>query len=168
MRCTMRYFLSKIKYMLTVNQKAPDFSLPDQDGVLHTLSQYKGKNVLLYFYPKDDTAGCTTEACTLRDNVPQFTSINAVVLGVSCDTVASHKKFHTKYKLTFPILADEQKQVVQLYEVYGKKKFMGREYMGINRVSYLINADGLIANVYETVKPALHAQEVITDLQSLS
>lgn len=164
----MCYFLSKIEYMLTLNQKAPEFSLPDQDGVVHTLSQYLGKPVLLYFYPKDDTPGCTTEACSLRDLFPKFSKLDAVVLGVSCDSVKSHKKFHDKYHLTFSILADEKKEVVELYEVYGKKKFMGREYMGINRVSYLIDAQGMIARVYENVKPAIHAEEVLTDLASLS
>ena len=147
---------------------APDFTLPDQDGKEHALSDYKGKWVLLYFYPKDDTPGCTIEACTIRDQFKDFQKIDAVVLGVSTDSVASHKKFATAFELSFTLLADVIKEVVGRYGVFGEKKFMGRTYMGTKRMSFLIRPDGTIAKVYEKVKPELHAGEVITDIQALS
>lgn len=150
-----------------VGDVAPAISLPDQMGVTHTLEQYKGKWILLYFYPKDSTPGCTTEACALRDAWETFGEKNAVVLGVSTDSVKSHAKFAEKQKLPFTLLADEEKQVVNAYGVWAKKKFMGREYMGILRVSFLIDPHGKIAKVYETVKPAVHANEVLTDLNAL-
>ncbi len=149
--------------MLKIEQKAPDFTLPDQDGNVHSLSDYKGKKVLLYFYPKDDTPGCTTEACTIRDSYKDFEKMGLVVLGVSVDSVKSHKKFETKYKLPFTLLSDEKKEVMEKYGVWGKKKFMGREYEGTNRISFLIGEDGKILKVYETVKPAEHAGEVLSD-----
>ena len=114
---------------LKVGQKAPDFTLPDQTGKTHKLSTYKGKWVLLYFYPKDDTPGCTKEACGIRDEFPKFKKMDAVVFGVSADSVERHKKFADKYKLPFTLLSDEDKKVLKLYEVWAKKKFMGREYM---------------------------------------
>lgn len=154
--------------MLTIHTKAPEFTLPDQEDVAHSLNDYRGKWVLLYFYPKDDTPGCTTEACAIRDSFPQFKKHNAVVLGVSTDSVKSHKKFEEKYTLPFTLLADTEKTVVNAYEVYGKKKFMGREYMGINRVSFLIDPTGMIVKVYEKVKPADHASEVLADIAALS
>lgn len=145
---------------------APDFTLFDQDGSAHTLSAYQGKRVLLYFYPKDDTPGCTKEACMLRDALPDFTKLDAVVFGVSVDSVKSHKKFAEKYGLPFTLLADEGKEVVNAYGVWGKKKMMGREYDGIFRTSFLIAPDGSILKVYENVKPELHAAQVLADLQS--
>lgn len=145
---------------------APDFTLFDQDGSAHTLSAYQGKRVLLYFYPKDDTPGCTKEACMLRDALPDFTKLDAVVFGVSVDSVKSHKKFAEKYGLPFTLLADEGKEVVYAYGVWGKKKMMGREYDGIFRTSFLIAPDGSILKVYENVKPELHAAQVLADLQS--
>ena len=151
-----------------VHSKAPDFSLPDQGGEPHKLSDYAGKWVLLYFYPKDDTPGCTKEACVIRDAWPEFVKLNAVVLGVSADKVASHGKFVTKYKLPFTILADIDKIVLNLYGVWGKKKFLGKSYEGINRVSFLVSPDGKIARVYEKVKPAVHAEEVLLDIGNLS
>lgn len=153
--------------MPKVGELAPDFSLPDQDGTIHTLSAYRGRFVLLYFYPKDDTPGCTKEACALRDADPDFSKLDGVVLGVSADSVKSHKKFAEKYELKFPLLADENKAVVNAYGVWGLKKFMGREYEGIFRNSFLIGPDGTIKKVYEKVKPELHAQEVLEDLKSL-
>lgn len=149
----------------TLHTPAPNFTLPDQYGDLHTLSDYRGKWVLLYFYPKDDTPGCTIEACTIRDQFAQFDSIGAVVLGVSTDSVASHKKFADAYTLPFTLLADEDKEVVGRYGVFGEKKFMGRTYMGTSRTSFLISPDGDIMKVYEKVKPELHAAEVIADLK---
>lgn len=145
---------------------APDFTLFDQDGSAHTLSAYQGKRVLLYFYPKDDTPGCTKEACMLRDALPDFTKLDAVVFGVSADSVKSHKKFAEKYGLPFTLLADEGKEVVNAYGVWGKKNMMGREYDGIFRTSFLIAPDGSILKVYENVKPELHAAQVLADLQS--
>ncbi|MST04285.1 MAG: thioredoxin-dependent thiol peroxidase [Candidatus Pacebacteria bacterium] len=151
--------------LLKENTKAPDFELMDQEGKAHKLSDYKGKWVLLYFYPKDDTAGCTKEACMIRDSWAEFKNKNAVVLGVSVDSVESHDKFHKKYKLPFTILADEEKKVVNQYGVWGENKFMGRVYQGTNRVSYLINPYQKIVKVYEKVKPEIHAEEVLKDLE---
>ena len=154
--------------MPKVHTRAPDFALPDQDGKEHALSDYRGKWVLLYFYPKDDTPGCTIEACALRDQFKDFTSIGAVVLGVSTDSVASHKKFANTYELPFTLLADEYKEVVGRYGVFGEKKFMGKTYMGTARTSFLIDPEGNIAKVYERVKPEAHAAEVAADLRVIS
>ncbi|MDQ5962219.1 MAG: thioredoxin-dependent peroxiredoxin [Patescibacteria group bacterium] len=151
--------------MISVKQKAPAFSLFDQDGKLHKLSDYKGKKVLLYFYPKDDTPGCTEEACNFRDGYKEFQKLGLVILGVSADSVKSHKKFAEKFKLPFPILSDESKEVCEAYGVWGKKKFMGREYMGITRSSFLIDEQGKIAKVYEQVKTKVHAGEVRSDMK---
>jgi len=153
---------------MKIGDNAPDFSLPDQNGKVHKLSEYKGKWVLIYFYPKDDTPGCTKEACMIRDNFPKFGKLNAVVFGVSKDSVKKHAKFKEKYDLPFTLLADEEKQVLTLYGVWGKKKFLGREYMGTNRMSFLIDPKGNIAKIYEKVKPAEHAQQVLEDIKSLS
>jgi thioredoxin-dependent peroxiredoxin len=142
---------------------APQFTLTDQDGRAHSLSQYLGKQVLLYFYPKDDTPGCTTEACTIRDNFTEFEKLGMVVLGVSKDDEKKHKKFQEKYSLPFTLLADTEGIVCQAYGVWQSKKFMGKEYMGIQRVSFLIDEEGKIKKVYETVKPAVHATEVLED-----
>ena len=150
---------------LHIGDKAPDFKLKDQDGKEHSLSSYSGKSVLLYFYPKDDTPGCTTEACGMRDNFSAFEKLGMVILGVSADSAKSHQKFSKKYKLPFPILSDEEKEVVRMYGVWGKKKFMGREYDGIQRTSFLINGSGNIEKIYEDVKPARHAKEVIDDFK---
>lgn len=152
--------------MLKQNTQAPDFSLPDQDGTVHTLSMYKGKKVLLYFYPKDDTPGCTTEACQFRDDYKTLTKLGLVILGVSADSVKSHKKFALKFNLPFPLLSDEDKTVCELYGVWNKKKFMGREYMGILRTSFLIDEKGMIEKIYEDVKVKEHKDEVITALTS--
>jgi peroxiredoxin Q/BCP len=153
---------------LKVGESAPEFSLPDQAGNMHSLTDYRGEWVLLYFYPKDDTTGCTREACALRDDFPDFVKLKARVLGVSVDSVASHKIFAEKYKLPFTILSDENKLVVEQYGVWGKKVFMGREYMGTFRTSFLIKPDGIIAKIYEKVKPEMHAQEVLKDLADMS
>ncbi len=153
--------------MLEIGASAPAFTLPAQDGKTHALKDYAGSWVLLYFYPKDDTPGCTVEACALRDNFPKFKKLKAVVLGVSVDPVKKHAKFAEKYELPFTLLADEKKEVVEAYGVWGKKKFMGREYMGTKRWSFLINPEGKIAKIYEDVKPAQHAEEVLKDLAVL-
>ena len=154
--------------MPVVGAEAPKFTLFDQDGKQHALENYRGRYVLLYFYPKDDTPGCTKEACALRDADPDFSTLDAIVLGVSADSVKSHKKFAEKYALTFPLLADENREVVNAYGVWGLKKFMGREYEGIMRTSFLIDPKGKVAKVYEKVKPEQHAQEVLTDLKALA
>lgn len=151
--------------MLKVNERAPDFTLPDQDGKEHKLSDYKGGWVLLYFYPNDDTPGCTKEACIIRDSFPDFKKLKITVLGVSVNSIKSHKKFADKYKLPFTLLADESKVVVRKYGVWAKKKFMGREYMGTLRTSFLINLLGKIEKIYEKVKPELHADEVLSDVK---
>lgn len=152
--------------LLKVGDQAPDFTLPDQSGANQSLSDYRGQWVLLYFYPKDDTPGCTTEACGIRDRFPKFKGVK--VLGVSVDSVASHDKFAHKYHLPFTLLADEAKQVVNLYGVWVKKNFMGKEYMGTARTSFLIDPQGNIAKIYEQVKPAEHAGQVIEDLSALA
>jgi len=154
--------MKKIK----LNTKAPDFNLPDQDGKLHKLSDYKGKWILLYFYPKDNTPGCTKEACGIRDEFKNFKNLNIVVLGISADSQQSHKKFIQKYKLPFTLLSDESKKVLKKYGVWGKKKFMGKEYEGILRTSFLINPDGKIVKIYEQVKPDIHAKEVLKDFKN--
>ena len=153
--------------MLEVGTKAPNFQLPDQGGLTHQLSDYQGQWVLLYFYPKDDTPGCTKEACGIRDVWGDFKKAGIQVFGVSADSVAKHKKFAEKYSLPFTLLSDEEKGMLEAYKVWGKKKFMGREYMGIHRVSYLIDPDGKIAKVYPKVKPAAHAEEVLQDHKEL-
>ncbi len=151
-----------------VGHKAPEFTLPDQNEVEHSLSQYAGTWVILYFYPKDDTPGCTKEACSFRDSFAALKQAGVTVLGVSIDPVKKHAKFVEKYELPFTLLSDEEKQVVEQYGVWGKKKFMGREYMGTNRVTFLIDKQGVIAKVYENVKPDNHAQEIIKDIQTFA
>lgn len=146
---------------------APQFILPDQIGKKRALADYLGKWVLLYFYPRDNTPGCTKEACGIRDNFPKFSKMKAEILGISGDSVKSHENFSAKYRLPFTILADENKKVVKKYGVYVKKKLMGREYMGVKRTSFLINPQGKIAKIYENVKPEAHAEEVLRDLNSL-
>lgn len=143
---------------------APDFSLPDQNGKKHRLHDYRGEWVLLYFYPKDMTPGCTAEACAVRDEWPQFEKLDVRVFGVSTDSVKSHEKFAEAYDLPFSLLADTEKKVVTAYGVWGKKKFMGREYLGTKRMSFLIDPKGKVAKIYETVKPREHAAEVLRDL----
>lgn len=149
---------------LKVGQLAPNFSLPDQKSKEHKLSDHKGCWVLVYFYPKDDTPSCTKEACSIRDNLPQFKKLEAKVFGINVNSVKSHKKFAEKYKLPFTLLADEDKVIVKKYGVWVKKKFMGREYMGTMRTSFLIDPNGKIAKIYEKVNPEVHAQEVLNDL----
>lgn len=151
--------------MIKIGQKAPAFSLEDQDGVTHTMKQYLGKKVLIYFYPKDDTPGCTTEACNFRDGYKDFEKMGLVILGVSKDTVKSHKKFAEKFTLPFPLLSDVDGALVEAYDVWKKKKFMGREYMGIVRSSFLIDEKGKIAKIYDEVKASEHAEEVKGDLK---
>lgn len=148
--------------------RAPAFTAPDQNGSLQTLAQYTGKWVLLYFYPKDNTPGCTAEACGLRDNFSDLSAAGVVILGVSTDTSNSHKEFAKKHKLPFILLADVEKNLVQKYGVRGEKRFLGKTYHGTRRVSFLINPEGIIAKVYPAVKPRGHAQEVLTDIGAFS
>jgi len=152
---------------LQIGNRAPDFTLPDQEGASHKLSDYRGKWVLIYFYPKDDTPGCTKQACQIRDFWADFEKMGAVVLGISVDGVKSHHKFALKYSLPFTLLADPEKQVVERYGVWGKKKTMGREHMGTFRTSFLVDPAGKIAKIYAQVKPEIHAAEVLDDLQAL-
>lgn len=152
---------------LKVGELAPDFILPDQNGKEHKLSNYRSKWVLLYFYPKDNTPGCTKEACQLRDNFADFEKLKAKVFGLSVDSIKSHDKFAKKYNLPFTLLSDAEKKVVKAYDVWGEKNFMGRIYMGLHRTSFLIDPEGKIAKIYQKVKPDIHAEEVLKDLAQM-
>ncbi|MSR73620.1 MAG: thioredoxin-dependent thiol peroxidase [Candidatus Pacebacteria bacterium] len=149
---------------LSVGGKAPLFSLPDQNGAVHDLADMQGKRLLLYFYPKDDTGGCTAQACAIEAALPDFSKLGVTVWGVSVDPVKSHIKFALKYGLSFTLLSDENKEVVEKYGVWAQKKFMGREYMGTLRTSFLISPEGIIEKIYENVKPETHAADVLADL----
>jgi peroxiredoxin Q/BCP len=140
---------------------APVFTVSTNGGGKISLTDFKGKNVILYFYPRDDTPGCTKEACAFRDHFADFKKKGAVVLGVSIDPVKSHDKFVEKFKLPFTLLADEDKKIVEAYGVWGQKSFMGRKYMGTHRVTFLIGPDGRIKKIWPEVKPAEHAAEVL-------
>jgi peroxiredoxin Q/BCP len=148
--------------------KAKDFELTDQDGKIHKLSDYIGKWVILYFYPRDNTPGCTKEACVFRDSIDKYQKLGTVILGVSKDSVASHKKFAEKYHLNFPILSDEAKNVIKEYKSWGIKKFMGREFEGTIRNTYLIDPKGEIKKFYEKVNPLSHSEQILKDLNSQS
>lgn len=148
--------------------KAPHFSLPDQQGNIHTLEQYLGTWVLVYFYPKDDTPGCTKQACSFRDGMAEFNQRGIVVLGISKDSVTSHQKFASKYHLQFPLLSDPTHQTIKAFGAWGTKKFMGKEYEGILRNSYLIDPQGDIVKTYENVDPLTHAKEILKDYDSLA
>lgn len=150
--------------MLETGTKAPDFSLCDQNGKVHTLSDYLGSKVILYFYPKDQTAGCIKEACSFRDNYPQIREKGAVVLGVSKDTVKSHKNFEEKQQLPFTLLADPDHKVLELYDVWKEKTMYGKKVMGTERSTYLIDENGIIVKTYQKVKTATHTQDVMADL----
>lgn len=152
---------------LRVGEPAPDFSLPDQTGIVHRLSDARGKWVLVYFYPKDETPGCTAEACGIRDQWAEFRSRGVVVFGVSIDTVESHQRFVQKYTLPFALLADPRKEVVQTYGVYGPKVSFGQRLLGTRRSSFLVAPDGTIAKMYPKVVPETHAAEVLQDLAEL-
>jgi peroxiredoxin Q/BCP len=160
--------MAELSLKLREGDVAPDFSVPDQTGTLVSLREFRGKPVVLYFYPKDDTPGCTKEACGFRDSFAELREAGAVVLGVSPDSVKSHQKFITKFKLPFPLLADEQRQIVDAYGVWGEKSFMGRKYEGTHRVTFLIDATGRIGKIWPAVKPEIHAQEVLAAVQSVA
>ena len=149
---------------LKEGDRAPNFSAPTSGGGKISLTELKGKSVVLYFYPRDDTPGCTKEACAFRDHFTMFKKKGAVVLGVSIDPVKAHDKFVAKFKLPFVLLADEDKRIVNDYGVWGQKVFMGRKYQGIHRVTFLIGADGRIKKIWPKVNPADHAAEVLAAL----
>ena len=146
---------------------APDFTLQDDTGQTRTLSDYRGQPLVLYFYPKDDTPGCTTEACNFRDDYSAYQQAGVTILGISPDTPKSHAKFRAKYGLPFPLLADVDHKVCELYGVWGLKKFMGREYDGVFRTTFIIDAQGKVARVFENVKPAEHSVEVLEALKAV-
>ena len=150
--------------MLEVGTKAPDFTLPDQNGDLHSLSEYKGKKVILYFYPKDNTPGCTKQACGFAERYPQFTEKGAVVLGISKDSVASHKKFEEKYGLPFTLLSDPERKVIQAYDVWKEKMNYGKVSMGVVRTTYLIDESGKIAKAFGKVKAADNPEQMLGEL----
>jgi thioredoxin-dependent peroxiredoxin len=154
----------EIEIKLKEGDVAPAFSAATNGGGKMSLADFKGRNVILYFYPKDDTPGCTKEACAFRDQFSEFKKRGAVVLGVSTDSVKSHGKFVENFKLPFPLLADEDKQIVTAYGVWGEKSFMGRKYMGTHRVTFLIGPEGRIKRIWPRVKPEEHAAEVLAEL----
>ena len=148
---------------LEVGQIAPDFEIEDQDGQLISLSQFKGKKVVLYFYPKDSTPGCTAQACNLRDNYETLLAQNFVVLGISTDTEKRHQNFIKKHELPFPLLADTEKQVHELYDTWQLKKFMGKEFMGTVRTTFIIDEAGKIADIIKKVKTKEHSAQILNE-----
>ncbi|GIW69428.1 MAG: peroxiredoxin [Patescibacteria group bacterium] len=159
--------MAKRSPILAVGEFAPDFALTDQYGKMRNLSEFLGKWLLLYFYPKDNTPGCTTEACSIRDIWDDFKKLGIEVVGISTDSVESHKKFAEKHNLPFTLLSDPDKEAVQKYGVWGIKSFMGKSFLGTRRTSFLINPQGKIEKVYEKVNPQRHAEEVLQDIQAL-
>ena len=159
--------LALITTMPTLGKAAPAFTLETDTGESLSLKDLKGKNVVLYFYPKDDTSGCTTEACEFRDQMPRFAKGRAVIFGVSPDTVKSHQKFKTKYDLPFTLLADTEHAIAEKYGVWKEKSMYGRKYMGVERTTFLIDATGKVRRIFEKVKPAGHAEEVAAALAEL-
>jgi peroxiredoxin Q/BCP len=152
--------------MIQPNSSIPAFSLKDQTGTLRSAADYQGKWLVIYFYPKDDTPGCTTEACSFRDTYADFAANDLTVIGISKDSPGSHKKFAEKYHLPFTLLSDPTKEVIAQFGALGPKKFMGKEYMGILRTTFLINPKGKVSKVYENVTPANHAEQIINDFKS--
>ncbi|MBI5472178.1 MAG: thioredoxin-dependent thiol peroxidase [Ignavibacteriae bacterium] len=146
---------------LHVGDKAPEFKLPDGDGKLISLSDFKGKKVVLYFYPKDDTSGCTKEACSFQENLTRLKRKGAVLLGVSADSQASHQKFASKYELSFPLISDEKKELINKYGVWKEKSMYGRKYMGIERTTFIIGEEGRITHIFPKVKVDGHTEEVL-------
>ena len=150
--------------MLEIGTKAPEFTLPDQNGKMHSLSDYKGKKVILYFYPKDNTAGCTKQACNFAELMPQFREKGAVILGVSKDSVASHKKFEEKYGLPFTLLSDIERNVIEAYGVWQEKKNYGKVTMGVVRTTYLIDENGVIVKAFSNVKAADNPAQMLGEV----
>lgn len=151
--------------MLEIGKKAPAFSLKDENGKNVSLNDFKGKKVVLYFYPKDMTSGCTKEACDFRDALPNFRKVKATVLGVSIDSTASHKKFADKYELPFTLLSDEKKEVVEKYGVWKEKSMYGKKYLGIERTTFIVDEEGKIQNIFPKVKVDGHVNEVMKMLK---
>ncbi len=151
---------------ISEGQLAPDFTLPTDTGADLTLSSLRGQWVVLFAYPKDDTSGCTTEACEFRDAMPRFDASKAVILGISPDSVKSHQKFKAKYELPYTLLADTEKTALQAYDVWKEKSMYGRQYMGVERTTFLIDPAGLIVRIFLKVKPAGHAEEVMAAIGS--
>lgn len=150
--------------MLEVGIKAPAFSLPDQNGTVHTLDEYKGKKVVLYFYPKDNTSGCSKQACGFAELYPQFTEKGAVVIGISKDSVASHKKFEEKFGLPFTLLSDTELAAIQAYDVWKEKTMCGKTSMGVVRTTYLIDENGMIAKAFGNVKAAENPKKMLNEI----
>ncbi len=153
--------------MLEQGSTAPEFTLPDQSGANHSLSDFRGQWIVLYFYPKDLTPGCTTEACNFRDDFPNFQKLNTTILGISKDSVKRHASFAEKYKLPFLLLSDESGDVCEKYDVWKEKSMYGKTFLGIVRSTYLINPEGVISRVYPKVKVKEHAAEILEDLKEL-
>ena len=154
--------------MIEEGKKAPAFKLKDQNGKTISLNDFNGQNVVLYFYPKDDTSGCTKEACNFRDDLPKFGKLDAVILGVSPDSVESHKKFASKYKLPFTLLSDEEKNVIKKYDVWKEKSMYGRKYMGVERSTFIIDKKGKIKKIFRKVKVDKHNDEVMNAIKEIS
>lgn len=152
--------------MLETGTKAPAFELPDQNGTMHRLEEYRGKKVILYFYPRDNTPGCTKQACGFGERYPQFTEKGAVVIGVSKDSVASHKKFEEKYQLPFTLLSDPELKCIQAYDVWKEKNMYGKKTMGVVRTTYLIDEDGVIIRAFGKVKAADNPEQMLKELQA--
>lgn len=150
--------------MLEVGSQAPDFTLLNQDGESVSLSDYRGKKVILYFYPKDNTAGCTKQACGFAEHYPQFIEKDAVILGVSKDSVTSHKKFKEKYELPFTLISDPELIAIMAYDVWKEKMMYGKKYMGVERTTYLINEDGIVMKAFSKVKAANNAKQMLDEL----
>ncbi|MFC2603660.1 MAG: thioredoxin-dependent thiol peroxidase [Treponema sp.] len=150
--------------MLEIGTKAPDFTLPDQNGTMHSLSEFKGKKVILYFYPKDNTSGCTKQACAFGELYPQFTEKGATVIGISKDSVASHKKFESNYSLPFTLLSDTELTAIKAYDVWKEKTMYGKKYMGIERSTYLIDENGFIIKAFAKVKAPENPAQMLNEL----
>lgn len=158
---------AELKLKLKEGDPAPDFTAASSNGGEVSLADYRGQPVIVYFYPRDDTPGCTKEACSFRDHFARFKKMGAVVLGVSTDAVKSHNRFAEKFKLPFPLLADEDRKIVEAYGVWGTKSFMGRKFEGTHRVTFLIGPDGFIVKIWPKVKPETHVEEVLAALGSV-
>jgi thioredoxin-dependent peroxiredoxin len=147
--------------------QAPDFLLPDQAGKNHQLKDYSGKWLVVYFYPKDDTLGCTKEACNFRDSIGDYQKQGISIIGISKDSVESHQKFQSKYQLNFPILSDIDHKIIETYGVWGSKKFLGKEFLGTKRKTVIVDPNGKVRKIYDNVDPKIHAAEILKDISDL-